>query len=291
MQPSQAHEPKATRTFDLRRISWAMYSCSLVRMPPLNRQTSMLPSGIFSTSRTLPSVAQGQKTMSKAAATSQDLVVDGQHGDFAAAAGGRPVDGQLALGFLAHGATSIASSCSLTISSHGLPDGRRPPASWPASCSGPSRRTSSTSLSIALGQPLPFGGRGPNQLHALGLDAHRPERVLEHGVAAHGLVVLLDVVALAGMAAGDHHAVGAVGQGLEDEGGIDPAAAHHADDADVGGVLDPRRAGQVGRPVRTPVAEEAHDFRFESSSDIDAQWSSGQWLVGQWFSGQWISVR
>ena len=71
MQPSLAQEPKATRTFDLRRSSWAMYSCSLVRMPPLNRQTSISPSAIFSTSRTLPSVMQGQKTMSKAAATSR----------------------------------------------------------------------------------------------------------------------------------------------------------------------------------------------------------------------------
>ena len=87
--------------------------------------------------------------------------------------------------------------------------------------------------------------------------------MLEHGVAPHGLVVLLDVVALARMAAGDHHAVGAQGQGLEDERGIDPPAAHHADDADVRGVLDPRRAGQVGRPVRTPVAQEAHDFGFK----------------------------
>ena len=66
-----AHEPNATRTFDFCRISWAMYSCSLVRMPPLNRQTSMLWSGIFSTSLTLPSVAQGQKTMSNASATSR----------------------------------------------------------------------------------------------------------------------------------------------------------------------------------------------------------------------------
>ena len=69
MQPSLAQEPKATRTFDFRRMSWAMYSCSLVRMPPLKRQRSMLPSGIFSTSRTLPSVAQGHITTSNASAT------------------------------------------------------------------------------------------------------------------------------------------------------------------------------------------------------------------------------
>ena len=71
MQPSLAQEPKATRTFDFRRMSWAMYSCSLVRMPPLKRQTSIVPSAISSMSRTLPSAPQGNMTMSNAAATSR----------------------------------------------------------------------------------------------------------------------------------------------------------------------------------------------------------------------------
>ena len=48
-----------------------MYSCSLVRMLPLNRQTSMLPSAIRSTSRTLASTATGQSTISNSAATSR----------------------------------------------------------------------------------------------------------------------------------------------------------------------------------------------------------------------------
>ena len=71
MQPSLAQEPKATSTFDFFRSSCAMYSCSLVRMLPLKRQTSMLPSGIFSTSWTLASTATGQRTMSNSAATSR----------------------------------------------------------------------------------------------------------------------------------------------------------------------------------------------------------------------------
>ena len=65
------------------------------------------------------------------------------------------------------------------------------------------------------------------------------------------------------MAAGDHHAVGPQGEGLEHEGRIDPPAAHHADDAHVRRVLDPRRAGQVGRRVAAPVAHEGHDPRLE----------------------------
>jgi hypothetical protein len=71
MQPSLAQDPKATRTLDFFLSTWAMCSCSLVRMLPLNKHTSMAPSSIASTSRTLASTATGQNTMSKAAATSR----------------------------------------------------------------------------------------------------------------------------------------------------------------------------------------------------------------------------
>ena len=50
--------------------------------------------------------------------------------------------------------------------------------------------------------------------------------VAEHGVSAHGLVVLLDVVALAGVAAGDQHAVGPEGQGLQHERRVDTRPLH-----------------------------------------------------------------
>ena len=104
-----------------------------------------------------------------------------------------------------------------------------PRARWPFSCqlagqfSGPSSRTSADQLVDRLGQVLPFGRRGPDQPHAVRLDAHRSQHVLEHREAAHGLVVLLDVVAFAGVAAGDQHAVGPEGQGLEHEGRDRPA--------------------------------------------------------------------
>jgi len=70
-------------------------------------------------------------------------------------------------------------------------------------------------------------------------------------------------VALAGVAAGHHHAVGAPGQGLEDEGRVHAPAAHQADHAEVGLVLDAGGAGEVGGAVRAPVAEEADDLRLE----------------------------
>ena len=100
MQPSLAQEPKATRTFDLRRISWAMYSCSLVRMPPLKRQTSMLAVGHLLHVADLAVGGAGPEHDVEGRGHVEDLLVDGQHGDFAAAARGRPVDRQLALGFV-----------------------------------------------------------------------------------------------------------------------------------------------------------------------------------------------
>ncbi len=70
MQPSLAHEPNATRNRDLRRSRCASSSLSVVRIPPVNRQRSIEPSAIASTSRSFTSITAGQKTISNAAATS-----------------------------------------------------------------------------------------------------------------------------------------------------------------------------------------------------------------------------
>ena len=182
-------------------------------------------------SRTLPSVAQGQRTMSKAAATSRILASMLQDGDLAAAAGGGPVDGQLALG-LGRGGLGGGRLALMT----GPPSLLRVP--WRCSPGPPGggrlrpvgRPVERPELADVLDQPvdrlgqlLAFGGRGPDQPDAVRLDAQCRKRVLEHGVAAHGLVVLLDVVAFAGMAAGDQHAVGAPGPGPSDEARDRPA--------------------------------------------------------------------
>ena len=108
---------------------------------------------------------------------------------------------------------------------------------------------------------LAFGGGNPFQAHALLLDAHVLEHPLQHLEAAEHLVVALDVVAVAGMAAADEHAVGAFGQRIEDELRVHPPGAHQPDDADVGGILQPRHAGEVCRRVGAPVAEERDDAR------------------------------
>lgn len=63
------------------------------------------------------------------------------------------------------------------------------------------------------------------------------------------------------VAAADHHAVGAPGQGGRHHLGVDASRAHHPHDVHVRRVLEPRRARGVGAGVRAPVAEEGHDAR------------------------------
>ena len=70
IQPSLAHEPKATMNFDLRRSILARWTVSSVRMLPETRVIVISPSAIDSMSAYLPSIIVGHRTMSKAAATS-----------------------------------------------------------------------------------------------------------------------------------------------------------------------------------------------------------------------------
>ena len=89
---------------------------------------------------------------------------------------------------------------------------------------------------------------------------HRGERRHARG----GLAVAVDVVAVAGVAAADEDAVCAVGERGDDEGGVDAAAAHHADHFDVGRVGGVRLPGTVGARVRAPRAQYAENPRLES---------------------------
>src|ERR1017187_449223 len=109
---------------------------------------------------------------------------------------------------------------------------------------------------------LALGGRNPFQAHALLFDAHVLEHPLQHLEAAEHLVVAFRVMAIPGMAAADEHAVSAAGQRIQDELRINPPGAHEPDDADVGGVLQPRYAGEVRCRIDAPVAEEGNDAGF-----------------------------
>jgi len=61
----------------------------------------------------------------------------------------------------------------------------------------------------------------------------------------------------------DEDTVGALGEGVDDEIGVDHAGAHDPDDAAVGRILDPRDPGQIGAGIGAPVAEKGDDQGFE----------------------------
>ena len=101
------------------------------------------------------------------------------------------------------------------------------------------------------------------EMDAPDVDAQRVEQFAEEHPAAPGVVVAGRVVAIARMAAGDQHGVGAHLERLDDQVEVDAAGAGQADDAHVGRILQPVRAGQIGAQVRTPVADVGDDFRLE----------------------------
>jgi hypothetical protein len=61
----------------------------------------------------------------------------------------------------------------------------------------------------------------------------------------------------------DQDAIGPLGEGVDDEIGVDHAGAHDPDDEAVGRILDPRNPRQVSAGVGAPVAEKGDDQRFE----------------------------
>ena len=107
-----------------------------------------------------------------------------------------------------------------------------------------------------LGKARPLRGRHPGELHAPLLDAQVFQIALQQGEAPPREIVAGQIVAVARVAAGDQHAIGALAQRLHDKHGVHPPRAGHADDAHVGRVLDARRAGQVGARRRSTSCTE-----------------------------------
>src|SRR5699024_3078755 len=80
-----------------------------------------------------------------------------------------------------------------------------------------------------------------------------------------GVVVDGGVVAVAGVAAAEDHAVRAPLEGPENEHRVQAAGAGNADDLHIGRVLEPVGAGEVGARVGAPVAAESHNGRLKLS--------------------------
>ena len=108
-------------------------------------------------------------------------------------------------------------------------------------------------------EALALGGARPGDPEARGLDAGLLERADEHRVARGGAEVPVEVVAVAGVAARDEHAVRALAERLEHEGRLDAPGAHDADGEEALRVLEPRLPGAVRGGVGAPAAEEGDD--------------------------------
>jgi len=91
-------------------------------------------------------------------------------------------------------------------------------------------------------------------LKATGFGPHQFHQILKQGEFATGIVITFQVMAFTGMSPGDPDAVGTFPQGRQEKLRIHPAGARNPDDPDVGRVLHPADAGQVGGPVAAPVA-------------------------------------
>ncbi len=96
-----------------------------------------------------------------------------------------------------------------------------------------------------MGEEVAFGGGYPVHAEPVFFDAELLERPFEQHHAPQGLVVTFGVVAVARVAAQHQHAVGPEFKGSQDEGGLDAAAAHNADGADIGGALHSGGACQI----------------------------------------------
>ena len=187
-------------------------------------------------------------------------------GLLAAAARGAPVEGDLRL---AHDVTCPTSSAALRRRRLGVgrARGRR------ASRSGPSARICSVISLHDLLHLVALGGRDPLQA-----DAARPRCPKSRSIslqqleAAERLVVALLVVAVAGMAPADQHAVGALARTPSRTNCGSTRPEHISRITRTFGAYSmPRDAGQVGRRVRAPVAEEGDDPRLEGGLASPAQ--------------------
>lgn len=114
-----------------------------------------------------------------------------------------------------------------------------------------------------LGKARALGGADPFHSKAVPGHAQIVEHAQEQRHAAPGEVIARGVMAVAGVAAAEDHAVGSALEGTEDEHRVHTAGAGNADDLYIRGVLKPVRSGEIGTGVGAPVATERDDLRLE----------------------------
>jgi hypothetical protein len=109
---------------------------------------------------------------------------------------------------------------------------------------------------------LGFRGRNPLNPEALRFQAEVFQHHLNTFCAALGFFITFQVMTFAQVSPTDQDAVGAFGEGVDHQVGVDHARAHHPDDAAVGGILNPGDPGQIRPGIGAPVAAKRHDQRF-----------------------------
>lgn len=110
-----------------------------------------------------------------------------------------------------------------------------------------------------------FGGGNPREMNAARVDADRVEEFAEEPPTTTSVEVARGVVAVARVATGNKHRVGADLERLHEEVKVDAPGAGQTNDADVSRVFEAVRAGQVGAQIGAPVANERDDFRLETA--------------------------
>jgi hypothetical protein len=109
---------------------------------------------------------------------------------------------------------------------------------------------------------LGLAGRDPFDPEALRLQT----KIFQHEIntcrAVLGFFITFQVMTFAQVSPAHQDAVGAFGEGVDYQVGVDHPGAHHPDDPAVGGILDAGDAGQIGAGIGAPVAAKGHDQRF-----------------------------
>ena len=75
-------------------------------------------------------------------------------------------------------------------------------------------------------------------------------------------------MAVAGMATAYQNTVGALLEGSQDEGRVDPSRTHDTDDADIRGIAHPGGTREVGPGVCAPVAKKRNNSWTEVHDQI-----------------------
>jgi hypothetical protein len=107
----------------------------------------------------------------------------------------------------------------------------------------------------SLSEPAAFAGASPAKPDPILTHVKLAQDTFKYGDTPPRLVVAIGVMAIAGMAPTNQHAVTAAEQSPKDIKRIEAAAAHQPDDSYVRRVLHSRCPGQVGPGIGTPVTE------------------------------------